>query len=165
MSGSASQSFCADSDSGLNPFVPGQMRFEVNGGYGKVNDYCRDEFTLHERYCVSGSDLPARGTDMYCEFGCVSDENGLGACVQANGSVSPSTGFGNPNDVQLPNDYSLDNSGSNNPGNDEPQEFFVASCDFESCDPPQNVPEFSFIAAGIAFLGAGLGYIQLRKRK
>ena len=33
-----------------------------------------------------------------------------------------------------------------------------------SCPQPPSVPEFSFVAAGIAVAGAGIGYIALRRK-
>ena len=38
------------------------------------------------------------------------------------------------------------------------------ACYTGGCNPPPSVPEFSFIAAGIAVAGAGIGFLVLRRK-
>jgi hypothetical protein len=150
---------CLETDSGYNPGQPGQMYW----GEGVYDDYCMDSLNLHERYCVEGSGLPARGIQVYCPNGCVVNDVGLAGCAGDDGSI-PSDGlFYQHKEIVVPAGWTpmgsnpvpsvTDNSGSQETVFQQEVQQQVA------------VPEFSVLAAGIAFAGAGLGYRFMRKRR
>jgi len=156
---------CLETDSGNNPAQPGQMAF----GNWVYNDYCMDASNLHERYCVPGSYLPARGTQVYCPYGCKLNDKGLAGCVTANGTVAPGGLFTQLENNWIPPEWKP--AGSNpiiyqdsQTGSEEvlEEESFMA---FDEQINNAEVPEFSVLAAGIAFAGAGLGYMFMRKRR
>ena len=145
---------CLETDSGYNPGQPGQMYW----GEGVYDDYCMDSLNLHERYCVADSMLPARGIQVYCEHGCVVNDVGLAGCAEEDGSVPSDGMFYQHTEIVVPAGWT--SMGSATIPEDTTQGVVAQELIVQN-----NVPEFSVLAAGIAFAGAGLGYMFMRKRR
>lgn len=157
---------CLETDAGYNIGQPGQMYY----GEWVYDDYCMDSFNVHERYCVQGSWLPARGIQVYCPNGCKVNDVGLAGCADSEGNVPSDGRFYQLKDIVLPEGWKpagsnpvivpndVQTSGSEEQGGSEEDPPL-------ECDGQCEVPEFSSIAALFAISGAGFGYLMIRKRK
>ncbi|MEK6968146.1 MAG: hypothetical protein AABX51_05950 [Nanoarchaeota archaeon] len=102
----------------------------------EFNDFCLENGNVMEYTCVEGQLM---SEEMPCLLGCHYNWEGFGACIPTGGGST--------------------DSGNTGSGSSDEQSFNSLSFDEQV-----EIPEFSFVAAGIAFAGATVGYLVLRRR-